>query len=67
MNNHIAGCQNEALAYAEFLTGLVDDFEIGIMSRNDVMAVLEEYAGSNPPLGKFYTFGCISVYFIFYQ
>ncbi len=61
MNNHIAGCQNEAVAYAEFVTGLVDDYEIGIMSRNDVVALFDKYAGSNSPLGKCF-YMCLAVF-----
>ncbi len=68
MKNNIAGCHNEAVAYAEFLTGLVDDFDTGMMSRDDLMALFDKYAGSNPPIGKFfYTSGCVSVYFYPYM
>ena len=59
-NNNIAGCRSEILAFAKFVTGLVEDFDIGIMSRDDFKALFEKYAGSNPDNSKFfYVSGCL--------
>ena len=58
--NNIAACQNEAVAFAEFVTGLVDDFGTGIVSRDDMMALLNKYAAFDSPIGKFFFFFCFS-------
>ncbi len=63
MNNNIPACESEAVAYVEFLTGLVEDFGPGIMSRDDIMALFEAYAGPNPPLGKLFPY-LVGVLFI---
>ena len=54
MNNNIPACQSELVAFVEYQTELVEDFDTGIMSRDDVLALFNKYAGPNPPLGKFY-------------
>lgn len=59
IKNNIACCRNELVAYMEFVTGLVDDFETGIFSRDDQMALFDKYAEFNPPHGKCLpAFGC---------
>ncbi len=55
MNNNIAACESEVVAYVEFLSGFVQDFQTGIVSRDDLIALLDAYAGTNPPLGKLLT------------
>ena len=53
-NNHLPFCDSEAATYTNFLSALVDDGDTGqgIVSRNDLVAVWDEYAGSQKPEGK---------------
>ncbi len=53
-NNKLGGCHSEAVAYAEYVTALVEDLEPGIMSREDFMALWDAFAEPNPPSGKLF-------------
>ncbi len=66
MENNIAACMSEIVAFIEFLTELVPDFETGIMSRNDLKALFDKYAGPNPPPGKFFRVRIFLFLSIFY-
>ncbi len=53
-NNHLPFCHNEAVAYTNFLSTLVDDGDTNqvFFSRNDILALWDEYTGPTKPEGK---------------
>ncbi len=55
MDHHLPSCPSEAVSYINFVSTLVDDGDgnQGIVSRNDILALWDEYAGPNRPDGKF--------------
>ncbi len=46
-NNHLLFCHSEAVRYVNFLSALVDDRDTrqGVVTRNDLVALWDEYAG----------------------
>ncbi len=53
-NNHSPLCHSEAMAFTDFISALVDDGDSqGMVSRNDVVALWDEYVGPHKPEGKF--------------
>ena len=55
-------CHSEVLAYTEFLSGLVKDRELGIITKEDVVAKWGLYTGKNPPPSKLLTCAvCINI------
>ncbi len=52
-DNELPLCHSEAVALAEFVSGLVDDRELGVVTRQDRLAFLKLYSsGSTPTAGK---------------
>ncbi len=54
-NNQLPFCHSEVVAYTEFLSGLVEDGELGIITKEDTVATWGLYAGNNPPPSKLLT------------
>ncbi len=52
-NNHLPFCHNEAVAYINFLSALADDSDTkqGVVTRNDLLALWDEYAGAQKSVG----------------
>ncbi len=62
LNNNIPACRSEVVAFVEYLTGLVEDFETDFLSRDDLIALFDKYAGPNSFPGKFLHV-CMFAYF----
>ncbi len=45
-NNDLPLCHSEAVALMEFTSGLVDDGELGVVTKQDLMALMQLYASS---------------------
>ncbi len=52
-NSHLPFCHSEVAAYIKFTSELVEDRELGLVTKADMGALWGLYTGNNPPSGKF--------------